>query len=266
MPEGHTLHRAARLQGRRFSGHRLRVDSPQGRFVEGAAAVVGRTLDGVEAVGKHLFHRWEGGVTVHVHLGLFGRFRTFTKEAPEPTAGTRMRWRGDPGTLHLSGPTACAVIDGDEEERLLARIGPDPLAIRAGDEDRLVASFARRRVPVAQLLLDQAVVSGIGNVYRAEFCFILGLDPFTPANEVPVEIVGDIWRLAIDQMKVGERIGRIVTVDPVDAGVARHRDVPARERLFVYKRDGLPCRRCRSTIRVGSLAGRKVWWCPSCQR
>ena len=109
-------------------------------------------------------------------------------------------------------------------------------------------------------------MSGIGNVYRAEFCFILGIDPFTPANEVPVEIVGDIWRLAIEQMRVGERIGRIVTVEPSEAGVDRHRDVPGRDRLYVYKRDGLPCRRCRSTIRVGELAGRKVWWCPNCQR
>jgi endonuclease-8 len=266
MPEGHTLHRAARLQGRRFAGHRLRVDSPQGRFEAGAAVVDGRTLEGVEAVGKHLFHRWEGGLTVHVHLGLFGRFRTFTKEAPAPTDGTRMRWRGEPGTLHLSGPTACEVIDADDEERLLSRIGPDPLAVRPGDEDRLQASFARRRVSVAQLLLDQAVVSGIGNVYRAEFCFLLGLDPFTPANEVSTDTVGDIWRLAIDQMKVGERIGRIVTVEPTEAGVERHGDVPARERLYVYKRDGHRCRRCRSTIRVGELGGRKVWWCPTCQR
>jgi endonuclease-8 len=119
---------------------------------------------------------------------------------------------------------------------------------------------------VAQLLLDQAVVSGIGNVYRAEFCFLLGLDPFTPANEVSTDTVGDIWRLAIEQMKVGERIGRIVTVEPSEAGVERHRDVPARERLYVYKRDGHRCRRCRSTIRVGELASRKVWWCPTCQR
>lgn len=265
MPEGHTLHRAARLQRRRFAGHQLRVDSPQGRFETGAAMIDGRVLEGVEAVGKHLFHRWDGGVTVHVHLGLFGRFRTFTNDAPEPTDGTRMRWRGEPGTLHLSGPTACEVIDVADEERLLARIGPDPLAVRRGDEERLRASFARRKVPVAQLLLDQAVVSGIGNVYRAEFCFLVGLDPFTPANEVPAEMVGAIWQLAIDHMRVGERIGRIVTVDPSEVGAARHRDVGSRERLYVYKRDGLGCRRCGSMIRQASLAGRTVWWCPSCQ-
>lgn len=266
MPEGHTLHRAARLQRRRFAGHRLRVDSPQGRFDAGAGLVDGRVLEGVEAVGKHLFHRWEDGLTVHVHLGLFGKFRTFTSDAPEPTEGTRMRWRGEPGTLHLSGPTACDVIDAADEERLLARIGPDPLSVRRGDEERLRASFSRRRVPVAQVLLDQAVVSGIGNVYRAEFCFLVGLDPFTPANEVPDETVGAIWRLAIDQMRIGERIGRIVTVDPAEVGASRPRDLRSGDRLYVYKRNGQGCRRCGTPIRSASLAGRTVWWCPTCQR
>lgn len=124
MPEGHTLHRAARLQRRRFAGHQLRVDSPQGRFTDGAALLDGRVLEGVEAVGKHLFYRWEDGITVHIHLGLFGRFQTFTRDAPEPTQGTRLRWWGEPGTLHLSGPTACDVMESDAEEQLLLRLGP----------------------------------------------------------------------------------------------------------------------------------------------
>lgn len=226
----------------------------------------GRLLERVEAVGKHLFHRWEGGLTVHIHLGLFGRFRTYTGAAPEPTQGTRLRWSGEPGTLHLSGPTACDVIDLDAEERLLSRIGPDPLAVRPGDGERLQSAFARRRIPVAQLLLDQSVVSGIGNVYRAEFCFLVGVDPFTPAHEVPMETVGDIWRLAIDHMRVGERIGRIVTVDPAEVGARLHREIGSRERLYVYKRDGRPCRRCGAAIRKAPLAGRTVWWCPTCQR
>ena len=264
MPEGHTLHRAARLQGRRFAGHRLRVDSPQGRFDAGAAVVDGRTLEGVEAVGKHLFHRWEGGLTVHVHLGLFGRFRTFTKEAPEPTDGTRMRWRGEPGTLHLSGPTACEVIDADEEERLLARIGPDPLAIRAGDEERLVASFARRRVPVAQLLLDQAVVSGIGNVYRAEFLFLLGIHPERPACDLKAGEIADLWDLSVSQLRQGVRLNRIVTVSKEDGGKTPGR-LKRKDSLYVYKREDRPCRRCGSPIRIGAFAGRSCWWCDKCQ-
>jgi formamidopyrimidine-DNA glycosylase len=116
------------------------------------------------------------------------------------------------------------------------------------------------------VLLDQAVVSGIGNVYRAEFCFLVGLDPFTPANEVPGETVGEIWRLAIDQMRIGERIGRIVTVDPAEMGAARPRDLRSGDRLYVYKRHGQGCRRCGTPIRSASLAGRTVWWCPTCQR
>ena len=117
MPEGHTIHRAARLQRRRFAGEVLEVDSPQGRFADGAAELSGRRLEGVDALGKHLFHRWEGDLTVHIHLGLFGKFKVFSdvSSAPEPTDGTRMRWRGDAGVMHLSGPTACEIIDGDPD-------------------------------------------------------------------------------------------------------------------------------------------------------
>ncbi|MDA3020949.1 MAG: hypothetical protein O3B15_11695 [Actinomycetota bacterium] len=158
------------------------------------------------------------------------------------------------------------MIESDAEKQLLSRIGPDPLAVRRGDEQRVQSAFARRRIPVAQLLLDQAVVSGIGNVYRAEFCFLVGVDPFMPANEVPSETVRDIWRLAIDHMRVGERIGRIVTVDPPEVNARLHREIGSRERLYVYKRHGLGCRRCGSAIRQAPLAGRTVWWCPSCQR
>ncbi len=86
MPEGHTIHRAARLH-------------------EGAALLDGRALQGADAHGKHLFYRWEGGETLPVHLGLFGRFRIWSGDPPEPTDGTRLRFVAAPGTLHLSGPT-----------------------------------------------------------------------------------------------------------------------------------------------------------------
>ena len=111
MPEGHTIHRAARLQRRRFRGEALAVDSPQGRFAGGAARLDGQVLIEVEALGKHLLYRWTSGDTLHVHLGLFGRFRTWSSGAPEPTVGTRLRWVGPSGTLHLSGPTICELID-----------------------------------------------------------------------------------------------------------------------------------------------------------
>ena len=265
MPEGHTIHRAARLQRKRFAGESLVVDSPQGRFAAGAARLDGRTLLDVDAHGKHLFYRWGSGDTLHVHLGLFGRFRTWTDRAPLPTDGTRLRWIGGSGTLHLSGPTACEIVDPDEEAAIVARLGPDPLAVRRGDADRFCRGLARRRAPIAQGLLDQKLVAGIGNVYRAEMLFLAGVDPHTPANEVDEAAANRLWELAVDLLTVGERIGRIVTVDPGEVGYRTHRDVPAGERLHVYHRDGMPCRRCGSEIRRGEVGGRSLWWCPQCQ-
>lgn len=267
MPEGHTIHRAARLQRRRFAGNTLRVDSPQGRFDAGARILDGRELVGVDALGKHLFHRWEGEVSVHIHLGLFGKFKVFTDagRAPEPSDGVRMRWRGDVGAMYLSGPTACEIIDADAEAALRARIGPDPLAVRDGDADRVVSTLARRRAPIAQVLLDQAVVAGIGNVYRAEFCFLAGIDPRRPANEVSAADALTLWEMAIRLMTIGERIGRIVTVDPPEVGADKPGDLVRGERLYVYKRAGQPCRRCATPVRSDMLASRRVWWCPTCQ-
>lgn len=265
MPEGHTIHRAARLQRRRFGGARLRVDSPQGRFGSGADVLDGRVLEGIDALGKHLFYRWEDEVTLHVHLGLFGKFAIWSKNPPAPTEGTRMRWIGEPGVLHLAGPTACELMEPHEEEAVRSRLGPDPLAVQPDDRRRFAASLERRRIPIAQALLDQKVIAGVGNVYRAEFCFLAGIDPQRPAQEVTVDEAEALWNLAVDHLTVGERIGRIVTVDPSEVGVDRWRDVPRGDRLYAYKRQGQPCRRCGDEIRRTELANRRVWWCPTCQ-
>lgn len=265
MPEGHTIHRAARLQRRRFAGATLAVDSPQGRFASDAEILDGRTLLTVEAAGKHLFYRWDDDVTLHVHLGLFGKFKIWGRDPEPPTDGTRMRWVGEPGVLHLAGPTACGLIESHEEATIRDRLGPDPLAVRKGDAERFSAGLRGRSIPVAQALLDQKIISGVGNVYRAEFCFLAGIDPRRPSNTLTEDEALELWQLSIDHLKVGEKIGRIVTVAPEEAGVARWRDVSSTERLYVYKRDDRPCRRCGDGIRRTDLANRSVWWCPTCQ-
>ena len=204
---------------------------------------------------------------MHIHLGLFGKFKVFgdAARAPAPTDGTRMRWQSDVGAMHLSGPTACEIISGEQEEALRNRIGPDPLAVRKGDLDRVMSSLSRRSAPIAQVLLDQAVVAGIGNVYRAEICFLAGIDPRRPAREVSETSAEELWDLSVRLMKIGERIGRIVTVDPAEVGARKPGDLRKGTRLYVYKRAGQPCRRCSTTILSAVLATRRVWWCPSCQ-
>jgi DNA-formamidopyrimidine glycosylase len=264
MPEGHTIHRHARLQRRRLVNRPVTVTSPQGRFTAGAARLDGRRLEDIDARGKHLFYRWEGGETLHVHLGLFGRFRTFTTDPPPPTEGTRLAMTADDATVYLAGPTVCELIDPDEEDAIRNRLGPDPLD-RTGDAEAFSANLSRRRIPIGAALLDQKVIAGVGNVYRAELLFLLGISPHTPANAVDTETAEALWDRTVTELRRGEKSGRIVTTDPADFGAARDRELRRDERLYVYKRDGLPCRRCGTEIRTTEMANRSMWWCPACQ-
>jgi DNA-formamidopyrimidine glycosylase len=264
MPEGHTIHRYARLHRTALAGETVRVSSPQGRFDDDAAILDGRVVEDVEARGKHLFYRWQDDLTLHVHLGLFGKFRTHrATPPPEPTPGTRMALRAGETTIYLSGPTDCRLIDADEERSILERLGPDPLA--DGDADAFAANLRRRTVGIGAALLDQKAVAGIGNVYRAEALFLERIHPDTRARDIDDERARHLWDRLVELLRTGERAGRIVTVDPSEVGAASPRDLAREERLYVYKRAGEPCRRCGTPIRQWESAGRKIWACEGCQ-
>lgn len=265
MPEGHVIHRAARLHERRFGGERVRAWSPQGRFSEGAARLDGQVLESAEARGKHLFYRWSSGEILHVHLGLFGKFRVHVSDPPPPTDGTRLAWEADTGTLYLAGATIVELVDPTAKEAIEARLGPDPLVDEPGDAEGFIERLRRRSVPIGAALLDQKAIAGVGNVYRAEILFLAGVDPSTPAKEIEDPAARAIWELSVEHLRRGERAGRIVTVDPDEVGARSRKDLTRAERLYVYKRDGEPCRRCGSEVRIGESAGRSIWWCPACQ-
>ncbi len=264
MPEGHTIHRHARLHRKHLGGHEVAVSSPQGRFATGAELLDGQRLDDVEAHGKHLFYQWGGGDTLHVHLGLVGRFRTFKAEPPPPTPGTRLAMRGNGTTIYLSGPMTCELVDPDEKDAIHAKLGPDPLREGARGLGVFRERLAKRRIPIGAALLDQSVVAGIGNVYRAEALFLEGIHPDRPARELSDAEVESLWGTLVEQLRLGERAGRIVTVTPEDAGVERRSQI-TRGRLYAYKRAGRPCRRCGTPIERWQVGGRKMWACPSCQ-
>ncbi len=258
MPEGHTLHRIAGRHRSLFAGHRIAVSSPQGRFAADAELLDGRTLRTVEAYGKHLFYRWVDAPNLHVHLGLVGTFRAFTGDGPAPTAGTRLAMvntETDPvATAYLAGPMTCRLVDDDEIAAVIAKLGPDPIASRRG-RAAFVAGLAKRRKPVSAVLLDQSLLAGIGNVYRAELLFLLGIHPATPADAIDEATASALWDLTVDELRIGVKLGRIVTVRPEEIGA----------RLYVYKREGLPCRRCGTEIRIDEVGARSTWWCPVCQ-
>jgi endonuclease-8 len=238
------------------------VSSPQGRFVD-AERVAGRALESVEAWGKHLFYEFAGRRYVHVHLGLFGKVWTARQPADPARQTVRMRIEVDEWYADLVGPTRCRLIDADQRLAITRRLGPDPL--RRGSEPGLAwARIRRSGQPVAALLMDQSVVAGIGNVYRAELLFRAGVDPFTRGTDVQPERWDAIWRDARTLMRAGVRSGRIITTDAADRD-HHGRTVRAADAHYVYRRAGRWCRRCRTEIRSTDLVGRTLYWCPDCQ-
>jgi len=264
LPEGHTVHRIARLHREAFAGRGVRVTSPQGRFAAGAARLDGRTLDDVEAYGKQLFYRF-GSDILHIHLGLVGKFLIYHGEAPAPTAGTRLSIAAGETVAYLAGPMVCELIDPDTEKQIVAGLGPDPLG--GGTEEQFAAMVARRSAPIGAALLDQSVIAGVGNVYRAEALFLCGIHPDRPARALQPREVACLWRTIAGAMRLGERLGRIVTVSPEEVGAASPEDLAASddERLYAYRRAGLPCRRCATELRAWTVGARTITACPHCQ-
>ena len=181
MPEGHTIHRIARDHTRDFAGQKLRLSSPQGRFSAEAAELNGCKLLKVEAYGKHLFYHWSRQRLVHVHLGLYGKFRTHRLPPPEPRGAVRWRALGKEKAFDLNGPNCCELISTEKLQSILARLGPDPLR-KDADMGQVVQRIQGSRSAIGTLLLNQAVIAGVGNVYRAEALHKLGIHPERPGN------------------------------------------------------------------------------------
>lgn len=267
MPEGHTLHRLARLHQSRYAGRPVRILSPQGRFAASASMLDGKRFERAEAQGKHLFHHYGPDLVVHVHLGLYGGFTEAEVPLEQPRGQVRMRLVGETHGTDLRGPIKCELLTDDEVTALCSRLGPDPLRADA-DPERAWSRISRSRTSIAALLIDQEVLAGAGNVYRAEVLFRHGIPPRTPGREVSRQQWEPIWADLVELMEHGTRVGRIDTVrpehDPEVTGRAPRQDRHGGE-VYVYRRAGQPCLVCGTAIAYADLAGRNLYWCPSCQ-
>ena len=263
MPEGHTIHRLARDHAALIKDHPVTLSSPQGRFVDGAELLSGRRLEGIEPYGKHLFYAFEGDLLLHVHLGLYGKFTTGFGPPPAVKGQLRLRMTAGNAWLDLRGPTACELYHPAEKAQVLLRLGPDPLR-RDADPEPAWDRVHRSRATVGQLLMDQAVLAGVGNVYRAEVLFRAGLNPFTPGHDVRRTTWDPLWEDIRTLMRAGVKAGRIITTTPADRD-RRGGVVDKTDAHYVYRRAGLPCRRCGTEVRTQVLAARNLFWCPSCQ-
>ncbi|MEU0991523.1 DNA-formamidopyrimidine glycosylase family protein [Streptomyces sp. NPDC005953] len=267
MPEGHTIHRLAQDHRERFLDQPLRVTSPQGKFSDSAALIDGQVMDAAEAHGKHLFLGFGPLGWVHIHLGLFGKVDLGNAPAPPPTDTVRLRLATPDGYMDLRGPTTCALITDGEKAAIHDRLGPDPL--RADDDSgRAFARISRSRTTIAALLLDQKIISGVGNVYRAEVLFRHNIDPYRAGKDIKRAEWDLIWADLVELMHEGVRNNRIDTVRPEHTPEAMERPPRVDDHggeVYVYRRAQLPCHICSTEIRTADLAARNLFWCPRCQ-
>lgn len=268
MPEGHTLFRLAAELREAFLDRPVRASSPQGRFSEEAALIDGHPLQISESAGKHLFLTFDDDRVVHVHLGLIGGFLVAEGPAPDPVGAIRLRLENDTAYADLRGATQCELITAEEKAAIVARLGPDPLRDDA-DPDKAFARIQRSNKAIGALLMDQSVLAGVGNVYRAESLFRARLNPMTPGKKVSRRRWNTIWDDLVELMAYGVGTGRIDTVRPEHEPEAMGR--PPRQddhggEVYVYRRHGQPCHVCGTIVKTKVLEGRNLFWCPTCQR
>lgn len=266
MPEGHTLHRLAGEVNHSFAGRRVRVTSPQGRFAASAADLDDTTLIAASAHGKQLFCDFDSDRILHIHLGLIG---SLDVGPPTPVRGeVRVRIATASAVADLRGPQQCAVRTPEEVAAVVAALGPDPLRADA-DPELAWTRLHRSGRPVAALLMDQTVLSGVGNVYRAEVLYRNRIDPHRPGKELTRRSWRAIWSDLITLMPIGVRDGRIDTVRDEHTPEAMGRPPRVDDHggeVYVYRRSGQSCFVCGSRIRTEVLAGRNLFWCGRCQR
>jgi endonuclease-8 len=293
MPEGNEIHRWAARHEAAFGGRPVRVDGPQGRFTD-SAVLDGRRLLGVRAVGKHLGYDFGKDRVLHIHLGLQGDFTEGSGPLPAVKGALRLRmwnaaavrkpvvegesrrhaWYSDddgtndfPATevawVELRGPMDCSVYTEDMWQTLLQRLGPDPLN---GDApDRALAKIAKSKKPIGALLMEQDVIAGVGNIYRAELLYRARQSPFTAGANVAPQVLAKIWKDAAPLMRAGMVDRRIVTTLAKDRP---HKKGPVlkEEAHYVYRRNGQPCWVCGTKVmKMEGFAGRNLFWCPVCQ-
>ena len=269
MPEGHTVHRMARDHSKYLAGQAIRLCSPQGRFAAEAKRLDRKRLTSVSAHGKHLFYRWSNPKTprgretvMHVHLGLYGKFRVHNNPPPPPKGAVRVRMIGDSHTIDLNGPTKCEILTAPQFRKLNDRLGVDPLHRNANPEPAFVR-ISKTKKPIGSALLDQSLIAGIGNIYRAEILHLLKIDPEKPSCELSRQQFDDLWQLTVDLFRIGEKQNKIITVDlnSINKPIGR---LTKDERLMIYKKQN--CSYCNTAVRIWTLGARTMYACPKCQR
>ncbi|CAM3236136.1 Fpg/Nei family DNA glycosylase [Stackebrandtia soli] len=268
MPEGHVIHRLAGRYADAFGGDVVRVDSPQGRFADGAKRVDDRVLTSTDAHGKQLFIGFGENGWIRVHLGLYGKVAFGDGPPPAPVGAIRLRISTESAHAELRGPTVCELLTSTEKSAVHDRLGPDPLREDADPDDGW-KRVRTSRVSIASLLMNQRIAAGVGNIYRAEVLFRQGIDPYRLGRNVTRDEWDRVWGDLVTLMRDGVRTGRIDTVAPQHTPEAMNRPPRVDDHggeVYVYRRFGADCLVCGESIRTDVVEGRNLFWCPGCQK
>ena len=300
MPEGDTIFRAARTLHRALAGHavtRFETQYAQIARVHDDAPITGRTVERAEARGKHLLIHLsarpappgregtpaavtgtparalpaDGPLVLRTHMLMSGSWHIYRagERWQRPPAAARIVLGTDAFVaVGFDVPVAEFVLAADlDTDEALSRLGPDVLAPGFDEAEAIARLAVSTRPTVAEALLDQRAVAGIGNVYKSELLFLARLWPFTP----PPQVEHDRWVRLVHDARV---LLRANVVDPAERGVTTYRGMrrttgrsnPA-QRLYVYGRYRQPCRRCGTPVefRHHGEHNRSTYWCPSCQ-
>jgi endonuclease VIII len=273
LPEGDTIFRAARTLHRALAGRSVTAfesELPALNRVHEDAPLTGRTIEGVNAVGKHLLMHFSGGLVLRTHMRMNGSWHIYRagERWRRPRRDMRIRIRaGEFDAVGFNIPVAEFTSEPAlSRHHDLRALGPDLLA----DEFPLAEAMQRMRrqatAAIADALINQRVVAGLGNVYKSEILFICRINPFVPVREVSdadLTTVLDTSRRIL-RANVSEDLAPMTTY----GGYRRTtRRASPRERLWVYGRARLPCRRCATPIRAvkQGVDARLTYWCAVCQ-
>lgn len=238
-------------------GKKVAVSSPQGRFVEGARLLDTQVCESIEAIGKHILYHFSNGRTLHIHLGLAGKIYRDPQPASPPRDVVRVRMESMTHVVDITGPAICEILELADLDSFRLRYGPDLLA-DTPDPKRAIEKILASRSPIGTLLMNQKVISGIGNIYRIEILWLLGIHPLTRGCDLDRETLVKLWDEMRALMQIGVKYNSIIT----------NGDLPKAgqnvgERVFIYNKDACP--KCADDIVVSKLNNRTLYHCATCQ-
>ena len=272
MPEGDTIYRAARALDAALAGRTVsRFESvfPHLTRVDVDAPLRGRVVERVTSRGKHLLMSFSGDLVLRTHMRMNGTWHIY--RPGERWRRPRHEMRIVIGTdafeaVAFTVPVA-EFIAASALERELAAVGPDPLAADFDPSNAVARLRARGEMAVADALLDQSAIAGIGNIYKSEILFAGGVNPFVRVADLPDAALERLVAVAVRLMRanVGEGTSAAIVTYTGFRRTTGGTDPSAR--LWVYGRAGKPCRRCGTLVSRAKqgIHARSTYWCEKCQ-